>query len=677
MNSKIKIAIYGLGQETEKNIDKLARIYNIVGLLDSFATTGYLYGYQIIDIDTAIEEYDIQKIIVIARPGSCRAIAEKIRKKCTDSNVELVDINNNNLLIKKQIRYDLHGINGYTFNQFYELVNKVDAVSFDLFDTLVTRPVQTRECLFDIIENKHKEYGIEIDSFVQKRLEAEIILSRKAAPCLAEIYKYIIPEIDKETIDRLVQIEFDIELSMLVPRNDVVKLVDEVYRLGKRVFVTTDTFYSEGMIQRILGKCNISSPITIINSCDNNTSKTKSLFSVLINKAKTSSILHIGDDIVADVESAEKAGLCAFHIYSPIDFYNMVGGFGLDEYVQSLSDRIKVGMLISKVFNNAFLFEEDGLIAIDSLKTLGYTLFAPMLYDYTEWIGQQSDGTDGANLIFSARDGFILQKLFSLRRERENSYFLTSRIAAIRAGVECEEDIQEIEKTGYTGSLSERIRTRYGIDILNESYKTDSAEGVLNYASFILESAKDKKNNYLKYINKTVSFSSMEPFFVDMTAKGTIQKFLEKIISRRMRGLYFLQLEPDFAKANNLEIDTFYDINDVTGQSVFDDFYILEPIVSSKDSTLEEFDINGDPVFSPEVRTEDEIRAMDEIQAGILEYALQYLAICPFDEIKINQELDEKVFKLIHKISISAKDFYNIRNIDSFVNRSTHIDVEV
>lgn len=51
-----KIALYGLGTETEKVLKEFAKDYEIVGLLDGFQENGELYGKSIISLDDAIKK---------------------------------------------------------------------------------------------------------------------------------------------------------------------------------------------------------------------------------------------------------------------------------------------------------------------------------------------------------------------------------------------------------------------------------------------------------------------------------------------------------------------------------------------------------------------------------------------------------------------------------------------
>lgn len=101
-----KIAIYGIGKETEKNIPEINEYVEIVGLLDGFRNNGNIYGYNIISLNKAIK-IGIKAIIVIARPGSCRAIVTRIKDKCNENNIKIYDVYGNNLLEEKQSKCTL------------------------------------------------------------------------------------------------------------------------------------------------------------------------------------------------------------------------------------------------------------------------------------------------------------------------------------------------------------------------------------------------------------------------------------------------------------------------------------------------------------------------------------------------------------------------------------------
>ena len=48
-----RIALYGLGTETERYLQGLSAGTKVIGLLDSYRTEGELYGYSIISLQQA------------------------------------------------------------------------------------------------------------------------------------------------------------------------------------------------------------------------------------------------------------------------------------------------------------------------------------------------------------------------------------------------------------------------------------------------------------------------------------------------------------------------------------------------------------------------------------------------------------------------------------------------
>lgn len=97
---KKNIAVYGLGSETERLLDKLGTQYHIAGLLDSFREEGEFYGKPVIALKETVEK-EVGLILVAARPGSCKAIARKIEAFCKENRIAVFDIRGNDLYEKR------------------------------------------------------------------------------------------------------------------------------------------------------------------------------------------------------------------------------------------------------------------------------------------------------------------------------------------------------------------------------------------------------------------------------------------------------------------------------------------------------------------------------------------------------------------------------------------------
>lgn len=343
--SEKKIIIYGLSTETERVLSEWDGKYDVIGLLDGFMTCGEQFGCRILDINDVVKMDDVA-IIVVARPGSCKAITKRIGALCRKHNVPLFDIRGNDLLEEREVVYDFKAVRGYKKQELLKAIDEAEAVSFDLFDTLLVRNISSFDDLTEIIDIRLRDRNIKISDFANTRTKAEKKLSIGRAPRLDEIYAEVLNSTDdiNTTADGLSEIEYMVDLDTIEARREIVELVNEIIDKGKPVYVTSDCYYSKAKLQEILELIGVNQVTDIVVSCEYDTSKTGDLFEKLIAIAGTNNIIHIGDDIVADEESAIKYGIKAFRIYSAIELLEMVGGLNLSCNEQSLSDRIRVGM---------------------------------------------------------------------------------------------------------------------------------------------------------------------------------------------------------------------------------------------------------------------------------------------------------------------------------------------
>lgn len=670
-----KTAVYGLSTETEKALPELLCYFNIIGLLDGFKDSGEMFGQPIIPFNQAVAE-GVELIIVIARPGSCKAIAKRIGDTCRTQGISLFDIRGKDLLQSNRIVFDFKSVQGYTYSDAVAQIESAEVVSFDLFDTLLMRTVLSSSDVHKLVCARLQEKGIEIKDFVNLRLAAEKELSRDYAPTLTEIYAKVLETSQIVSPTELAELEYEIEKTLLVPRRDTVKLFELAKELGKKVYITTDTYYIYEQIEEILHLNRISNYDSLLVSCHYRTGKTQKLFCELKKIAGTDNIVHIGDDIVADVSNAKLHGISAFWIYSGAELLDLVGGLGLEDYTEHLSDRIRVGMFVADIFNSPFQFEdEECKIKVQDAFNIGYLFCAPMINDFVSWFGKRVIDLNIPNIWFCARDGYLIQKLFEKYYPQiQTEYFMTSRTAAIRAGVENKDDVAYVDGMKFSGTAEDNLLKRFGIlaDDLEEAEIDLTQDGLMRYADAILRTAAVKKVNNNSYLQKLNIKEGAIAFF-DFVAKGTSQMYAQKLLNNNILGLYFLQLEPEYMRDKCLDIEPFYTEEERETSAIFDNYYILETLLTSPDPSVAEFDACGEPVYSEETRTSKDIDCFMRAQQGIIEYTNRYLAICPESEQTINKGLDEVFLKLVHNVHIMDKDFLGLMVEDPFFNRMTDI----
>ena len=109
-----------------------------------------------------------------------------------------------------------------------------------------------------------------------------------------------------------------------------------------------------------------------------------------------------------------------------------------------------------------------------------------------------------------------------------------------------------------------------------------------------------------------------------------------------LKGLYFLQLEPEFMADKGLDITSFYGTRrcgtsaersaSLIGTeviSIYEDYYVLETILTAPYPCICGFDDEGSPVYVEETRSEADINCFLRAQEGILDYFRKYLELLP------------------------------------------------
>lgn len=705
------IALYGLGTETERFILSHASNLHIIGLLDGFKDSGELYGYPIISLST-LPDHNVSCIIVIARPGSCKAIAKRIGDYCSQHNIVLYDVCGRDLLASTAVVYEFNitstqvddvnaegnsdkagedgstGRNAFSRQTLLDSIEAADIISFDLFDTLVMRKTTSYTDVFELLNLKLRDIGIYIPDFSKLRLYAEKEMSKGSAPRLVAIYEKLLQLVGGNfiTASELAEMEWELDSSLLTVRSAVRDVFRKAMESGKTVLITTDSYYSNEQIEKILSTFNLTGYDNLFVSCEYGTAKTQGLYEEVKKVYPDQSILHIGDDEYADVEKAGEHGITSFRIYSAEALLDLLGGLGLDE-AQTISDRVKVGLFLSRIFNSPFWFDSTPQrLSVADASDIGYLFCAPMITDFIIWMKERTKGYD--RILFGARDGYLVGRLFRMicnssadnRDDSKSFYFLTSRTAVIRAGMESEADIEYVDSMKFFGSPEKALKVRFGIEVEDIN--------AVDRVALILDKSRKQRENYKLYIEKLCaeekrghetkvtqdgrSVTGLALF--DFVAKGTTQMYLQKLFEgRHLKGFYFLQLEPEFMADKGLDIEPFYTDQEKNTSAIFDNYYILETMLTSPYPQMLEMDENGNPVFAEETRREADIEVFKRAQDGIIEYFRDYISIVPKDARTVNKKLDEKLLELVNKVQILDEEFLGIKVEDPFFGRMTDI----
>lgn len=680
---KQNIAIYGLSPATQEFIDQQDEQYNIIGLLDGYRQSGTLYGKTIISMEQAIQS-KVAAIIVVARPGSRRIIVNRIREMCKEHGIQLYDVYGNDLLEPASQRMNSNAVSGIGKEELLKQIQQSEVISFDIFDTLVTRAVLYPTDVFELVERRIvSKYGSGF-AFSKKRREAEQTLSQIGTPTIYEIYRELEKQIDLSEHDlrEILEIEWQTEQELMLLRYDMYQIYQYALEQQKKVYLVSDMYYPAKRLKKLLDKLGIVGYEELLVSCDYGTTKGLQLFQVLKDNARAESYLHIGDNYLSDVKGAQCHGIKSAWIRSGIDLYESVSWSEEFAECNNLEDRIKLGMFVSRLFNSPFALSKARL-TVHSPEDFGYLFLAPILSQYCKWLYHKLLQNNDSTILLGARDGYLIKRLLNelcSRADKKNIntvYFLISRVSAVNASIVQEQEIVHLSEVDFCGSLRELLETRFALtakEVAESAYDEEiTVEAVLKYKDIIIERALENRNNYLKYIND-LGLGDTKLAFFDFVSTGTCHVALEKLMNQKMRGYYFIRVESEEHEKRMLDIISFYEKEEVTEVGgVYEDYFILENILTSPMPSLKGFDTEGNPQYVEEIRTPDEIDFVMKVQEGIVEYLKQYLDIWPNINWEENKRCSEGLLELIHRITMDNDIFSRLVWDDNFYSRKISV----
>lgn len=357
--------------------------------------------------------------------------------------------------------------------------NTVKIVSFDMFDTLVCRPVlHTKDMLRLFARRISLDYHLDIE---QDRIQAPIELDDPFLS-LCEIWEYIAQKkgLSSSFGKELAEKEFEFDLAHIAPKTIGTRLFEYTRSIGKRIVVISDMYYSSSQLKRILDKCGYTDISAILVSSEQKAVKrTGSLFKKLFSLEPAvphHCFLHIGDNIKVDYNPAIMLEMQAIHIPSNRDLVmSQYGGKdSLPVFGNSLYESFIYGTAINFLCSTANI--------TFSLEFFAHMLIYPMLIHTSLFLLNNKDIQQYSTyktLYFASRDGFLMKQAYDRLSQAFNNaipseYLLTSRAAcSILREVGCF-DRMDASFLPDDGTLLDYIN----VSVSSESLKTQIQESL-------------------------------------------------------------------------------------------------------------------------------------------------------------------------------------------------------
>lgn len=564
-------------------------------------------------------------------------------------------------------------------------IEKYDYISFDIFDTLLTRKVLLPEDVFELTSQRMAKGSGCISHFVEKRKEVqdEFGLSN---PNIYDIYKRLRKKyrIKNEVANQYLKMEIAIEKEVLTVRSDILEIYNKCLEMGKKVFLISDMYISSEIMKDILSDKGIEGYSGLYISCDSKKLKLQGLFEQYRLDIGGVQCLHIGDHRIHDGICAELAGIRYCLIDSCYKKAMDLGYKNCIENAHSLEERVMLGMIISKMLNSPFVdINRKGQVGIDSDYDYAYFFCAALMIRFTVWIYHEIEAGGFDEVLFCSRDGFLIMKMYRKLIQKLQSmdvpwgrYFYTSRKAAVMTCINNEAFINMLIDISDKMTPRKIMAERFGLSesqILKydeEKYGDSIHKYVWDHAPAIFKRSEKAKLNYYKYMGHIGLQIGGKYALMDFVSSGTTQKSLCKIVPFQLSGL--------FAGWNGSE-----DMKEIgvhalfSGQgSVFMRRYkFVETFMTCMEPSLSHFDDQGNPVFSKQDRNEKELVYVKEMQQACLDYLDELMQLTDINEKNITNVFADSVFALSENAYVKDRNsvLNHLKLVDNWKMKSNMV----
>ena len=315
-------------------------------------------------------------------------------------------------------------------------MDEIKLISFDIFDTLITRNTATTSAIFYIMQQMlQKEVSQNfntdfIENFVYIRQNSEKFIrenlrinENKYEITLDDIYQYIQTNhsLTFAQAEYMKKIEIATEEQNIVPIYENINAIKNYKANGYKVILISDMYLPQNIIKNFLLKFDeIFNEVEIYVSCEYNKKKSSgSMYELIRQKYRPKFWLHIGDNIKSDILIPLIKGI-KVKLFDKTKL-TLFEKFLLKKHNSNYKINILIGC--SKVLR---------LKNKNSTYGFGCSFVAPILYTYIKWVLRQCEGLGIKHIYFVARDGYILKEIADkiiVDNKFITHYFYTSRQA--------------------------------------------------------------------------------------------------------------------------------------------------------------------------------------------------------------------------------------------------------
>lgn len=527
-------------------------------------------------------------------------------------------------------------------SELIKIVRQFDVVSFDIFDTLLLRPLLTPSDLFLKIELDEKVVGFARDRICAEGKARKVARSQgREEATLDEIYQ-LIPK-----WEGLKERELAAERACLVANPEMRDVFNAAKSQGKKVLILSDMYLPADFLKDVLRKNGIDGWDGFYVSCEQQLLKwTGALYDQVLKDTGVAldRILHIGDNAYSDVHKPNEKGIAAYCYQKIADkFYDelpfakafLMGTVSVEKRL--FAGSIALGWHLYKCAHPQWTY----------WNRMGFMFAGGLCYSYVMFIAAKVKEKGIKRLLFLSRDGYILKDIFdALYPEIRTDYVYASRELAILS-------------TEYDGTNAYSKKHRQ--EFRRKALRIDEHEDTENLSK-VLQRNGDAVREYLSSLNIDYGTTAL----VDGTSRHySIQTSISELMGRKIESFYWLVFsrppEGAFAMWESLELEPRY-------------HDLCEYLVSAPTPPVESI-VDKKPVFKKDVSFFErfKISKCDEVADGAV-YCAKHLNTFPVevshalwldwvDAFLDNQTVEDKEMLSVAMMTVSTAHDGGYQNV--------------
>lgn len=547
-------------------------------------------------------------------------------------------------------------------------------VIFDIFDTLLTRPLLNPESIKLIIAQQAG--GKTGKVYLEFRAIAEAQARQKANHDidLDAIFEELasLSGFSSNTIAELRRLEESIELDAVAPRPEAIALLQLAATQGKRILLASDMYLPKSIVESMLTNHGITAWDQLYLSSDIGLRKdTGELYRHILTQEQVhpDAVMVIGDNEHSDIQIPSDLGIRCFHVMRPVELARAIPRLGpiveQSLHQDDLNVQLTMGMIAQKNFQPIFFpqFDSSDLVPA-SPSAIGYTIAGPLVLAFVQWLEKTAIADGIQRFYFLAREGQILKEVYDRWTADDanaipSDYLVLSRRTVAVPMIASFEDILELARVQFSANdLATFLQERYGLALLQEDYDEFAKQKIwprnklvsvenqkINHLTpllkvletRILAQAQLERPALMAYLGSLKLNTTASSAIVDIGYAATIQGRLNRLLNQAIHGYYLITDERAKIVSSQFGVMT----QGCFGQYVntfsnppliFEKSFSLEKLLSSNDAQIVRYQLEDTGEILPEFRdlTEIERQTMatrQEIRRGMMDFIDQSITI--------------------------------------------------